>query len=62
LAAGPPARLEDVVVSTFGLGVPSPHGLWIRQDALGDLTLIDSKISDMQSDSSRFSLRADGSH
>jgi hypothetical protein len=56
------ARLEGVVISNFGLGVPSRHGLWIRQDARGDLTVVDSKIADMQNDSPSFTLDTSGSH
>jgi hypothetical protein len=49
-------RLEKINVSNFGIGTPSRHGLWIRQDAAGGLTLINSKIPDVQNDSPNFTL------
>jgi Pectate lyase superfamily protein len=50
------ARLENVTVANIGLGVAGRHGLWIRTDARGELTLIDSKFPDIQNDSPGFSL------
>ncbi len=54
------ARLRDVVIARFGLGAPGRHGLWIRQDARGDLTLAESKISEIHSDSPDFTLHTQG--
>jgi len=51
------ARLEQVTVSNFGLGAPSRHALWIRNDAVGDMTLADSTFGDLRNDSSRFTVR-----
>ena len=49
-------RLEKVTVSNFGIGTSPRHGLWIRQDAVGGLTLVDSTIPDIQNDSPNFNL------
>jgi hypothetical protein len=49
-------RLENVNIPNFGIGVPSRHGLWIRQDAAGGLTLVNSKIADIQNDSPGFTV------
>ncbi len=51
------ARLEGVRIPNFGLGAPDRHGLWIREDAAGGLTLVDSKIDDVQNDSTAFAIR-----
>jgi hypothetical protein len=56
------ARFEGVVVTNVGLGIPSRHGLWIREDAVGDLTVVASKISDIQNDSPRFVVHSEGSN
>jgi len=50
------ARLEDVTITNFGIGTPSRHGVWIRQDAVGGLTLVDSAIAEIQNDSAHFSI------
>lgn len=49
-------RLEKVSIPNFGLGTPSRHGMWIRQDAAGSLTLAGTKIDDIQNDSSAFTV------
>ena len=49
-------RLENVTVARFGLGVPSRHGLWIRQDAAGSLTIAKSTIDDVRNDSATFAI------
>src|SRR5258708_993331 len=38
-------RLENVNIPNFGIGTPSRPGLWIREDAAGSLTLVNSKIA-----------------
>ncbi len=48
------ARLAEVNIPNYGLGTKGRHGLWIREDAVGSLTLVHSKIPDIQNDSSRF--------
>jgi len=50
------ARLDGVVIANSGLGTPSRHDLWIRQDAVGDLTLVDSRIADIKADSPHFTV------
>jgi hypothetical protein len=50
------ARLEEVHISNSGIGVSSRHGLWIRGDVAGGLTLVNSKIGDMQNDSTAFTI------
>lgn len=50
-------RLENVTISRFGIGAPSRHGLWIRGDAVGGLTLVDSHVADIQNDSAHFRIR-----
>jgi hypothetical protein len=47
-------RLENVNVSSYGIGAESRHGLWVRNDASGGLTLVGSKISDVENSSANF--------
>jgi hypothetical protein len=47
-------RLENVNISTYGIGADSRHGLWVRNDASGGLTLVGSKISDVENSSANF--------
>jgi hypothetical protein len=49
-------RLENVNIPDFGIGTDSRHGLWIRNDAVGSLTLIRSKIADIQNNSTNFTI------
>ncbi len=49
-------RLEKVAVSNYGIGTPSRHGLWIRKDAAGGVTLLDSDIAEIQNDSAHFTV------
>jgi len=51
------ARLEQVRIDRVGLGHPSAQGLWIREDAVGSLTLSDSEIAGVRNDSSSFTVR-----
>ncbi|MDB6165267.1 MAG: parallel beta-helix repeat [Lacunisphaera sp.] len=53
-------RLEKVNITNFGIGVSGRHGLWIRQDAVGELTLVNSRIPETQNDSPAFTLRTEG--
>lgn len=48
--------LENVAVATSGLGIPSVD-LFIRQDAVGGLTVVDSKIADIHNGSSGFAIQ-----
>jgi hypothetical protein len=46
--------LERVTVSRFGIGTAERHAFWIRQDAVGELTVVNSDIACIQNDSARF--------
>ncbi|HWL17452.1 MAG TPA: glycosyl hydrolase family 28-related protein [Opitutus sp.] len=48
------STLEEVVVTNVGLGTGSGRGLWIRQDADGELTLVRSDVVPVQNDSAEF--------
>ena len=50
-------RLENVRIAGVGLGAPGRHGLWIREDAVGELTVIDSDLGEVQNESAQFVLR-----
>jgi hypothetical protein len=52
-------RLEQVNIPNWGIGAPNRHALWIREDAVGSLTLVDSKIASLQNDSTHFSIRSE---
>ena len=54
------ARLEKVNIPNFGIGVSGRHGLWVRQDAVGELTVTNSRIADVQNDAGAFTLRGNG--
>jgi Pectate lyase superfamily protein len=53
------ARLEKVNIARTGLGGASHHGLWIRQDAVGCMDLVDCEIADIRNESVHFSLRGE---
>jgi hypothetical protein len=53
------SRLENVTISNGGIGTRSRHGLWIRQDAVGGVTLVNSKNDDLKNDSAHFSIYSD---
>jgi len=50
------ARLENVNIPNYGIGAASRHGLWIREDACGGMTIINSKIADIQNNSTNFTI------
>ena len=50
------ARLEKVNISQTGLGGAPHHGLWIHQDAVGGLDLVDCEIADIRNESVQFRL------
>ncbi|SDS20732.1 glycosyl hydrolase family 28-related protein [Opitutus sp. GAS368] len=50
------ARLEQVNITGTGLGGSPHHDLWIRQDAVGGATLVNSQIADIRNESVNFSL------
>jgi hypothetical protein len=50
------AVLEDVTVAGVGLGTPGRHGLWIREDAAGGLTLIRTQLAGVHNESGSFKI------
>jgi len=50
------ARLEKVNITRTGLGGASHHGLWIRDDAVGCLDLVNCEVADIRNESVHFSL------
>ncbi len=50
------ARLDDVTIPNYGVATEGRHGLWVREDANGSLTLVHSDIPDIQNDSSHFKI------
>ncbi|HWA87201.1 MAG TPA: glycosyl hydrolase family 28-related protein [Opitutus sp.] len=52
------AVLGNVTVSGVGLGDPARHGLWIRKDAAGRLTLVGSSIAEVCNESKEFEIVA----
>lgn len=51
------SRLENVRIAEVGLGAPERPGLWIREDAVGELTVVDSELGKSRNDSKQFTLR-----
>ncbi len=49
-------RFEQVNIPNWGIGTPNRHALWIREDAVGSLTLVDSNITSIQNDSAAFTI------
>ena len=49
-------RLENVNIPNYGIGTDSRHGLWVRDDARGSMTIINSKIADIQNSSTNFTI------
>ena len=49
-------RLENVDIPNYGIGTDSRHGLWVRNDACGSVTVINSKIADIQNSSTNFTI------
>jgi hypothetical protein len=50
------ARLENVNIPNYGIGTSARHGLWVREDASGNLTIVNSKIAEIQNSSSTFTI------
>jgi hypothetical protein len=50
------ARLENVNVPNWGTGTQGRHGLWVRDDAYGSLTIVNSKIVDVKNSSANFKI------
>ena len=50
------ARIEDVNISDYGIGIKGRHGLWIRKAARGSLTVTNSEIVEYKNSSSNFTI------
>ncbi len=50
-------RLENVNITNWGLGTTARHSLWVRDDASGSLTIVRSKIADIQNTSKNFTIK-----
>ncbi|HVM47544.1 MAG TPA: glycosyl hydrolase family 28-related protein [Candidatus Acidoferrum sp.] len=50
------ARLQNVTISNCGLGAERHRGLWVREDAAGSLTLVNSTIADVVNSSTNFTI------
>jgi hypothetical protein len=50
------ARIENVNISNYGIGVKGRHGLWIRNDAHGSVTVTNSEIVEHKNNSSNFTI------
>jgi hypothetical protein len=46
-----------VSIPDFGIGADPRHGLWVRDDAWGSMTITDSKIADIQNSSANFIIK-----
>ncbi|MGA9778861.1 MAG: glycosyl hydrolase family 28-related protein [Verrucomicrobiia bacterium] len=49
-------RLENVNIPDYGIGADPRHGLWVRDDACGSVTIINSQIADVQNSSTNFDI------
>lgn len=49
--------LERVTIPNYGIGTAERHGLWVRDDARGSVTIINSKITDVQNSSTNFIIK-----
>jgi len=49
-------RLENVNIPNYGIGADPRHGLWVRDDARGSMTIINSQIADVQNSSTNFDI------
>jgi hypothetical protein len=53
-------HLDNVNIPNCGLGPADPvHGLWIRDDVYGDVTITNSRIVDIQNSSTNFTILKD---
>ena len=50
------ASIENVNIPDYGIGAKRRHGLWIRYDAHGSVTISNSKIVEYKNDSPNFTL------
>ena len=49
-------HLENVNIPNYGIGADPRHGLWVRDDACGSMTIINSQIADVQNSSTNFDI------
>jgi hypothetical protein len=52
------ARLDNVNIPNYGRGASARHGLWVREDANGSITIAHSKIVDIQNSSNAFTIKS----
>jgi hypothetical protein len=50
------AVIENVNIPNYGIGVGGHHGLWVRSDAQGSVTISNSEIVEYKNNSSNFSI------
>ncbi|MGH7992945.1 MAG: glycosyl hydrolase family 28-related protein, partial [Limisphaerales bacterium] len=50
-------RLQNVNIPNYGIGADPRHGLWVRDDACGSMTIINSQIADVQNSSTNFIIK-----
>jgi hypothetical protein len=50
------ARVKNLDLPNCGTGTQGRHGLWVREDARGSLTIANSKIVDIKNDSKNFEI------
>jgi hypothetical protein len=50
------ARLENVSIPNYGIGTDARHGLWIRDDVSGSMTIVKSKIVEIRNNSANFKI------
>jgi hypothetical protein len=49
-------RLENVNIPDYGIGADPRHGFWVRDDANGSITIINSRIADIENSSTNFTI------
>lgn len=54
------ARLENVSIPNCGVGSDGRHGLWVRDDADGSITIVNSRVASIQNDSRYFRIVGGG--
>jgi hypothetical protein len=50
------ARVESIDIPNCGAGTQGRHGLWVRDDAVGSLTIVNSTIVDFKNSSTNFKI------
>jgi len=49
-------HLDNVKISRYGIGAESRHAMWVREDAQGGLTVVNSSIPDISNNSTNFTI------